>query len=250
MNSSGQAAITFGDENTETGQLKISGAVRAKYVYDYEANPSTSKLSFNDAILWLDYNSPKWIGHLDYRVYEYYGNIGDASWLTDAWVGYKFDSQQKIIAGLNTVPFGLSRFWGNTFYLGIGNAAGLEDVHNLGIKYEFNNGSNEAQIAYYPTDGGNYQGNSKDARRYSINAVNADDSVSEGTNTKEKNSFVLRGAHTFKNINGNENFNSQIGASAWYSTIENRRSGRDGNRQVYSIFTNTNYKQWNLQLLA
>ncbi|MFT4022109.1 MAG: hypothetical protein QM666_11405, partial [Acinetobacter sp.] len=54
----------------------------------------------------------------------------------------------------------------------------------------------------------------------------------------------------FKNINGNENYNSQIGASAWYSTIENRRSGRDGNRQVYSIFTNTNYKQWNLQLLA
>ncbi|MBD0243224.1 hypothetical protein IAF68_25005, partial [Acinetobacter baumannii] len=28
------------------------------------------------------------------------------------------------------------------------------------------------------------------------------------------------------------------------------RSGQDGDRQVYSVFSNTNYNQWNLQLLA
>jgi hypothetical protein len=32
--------------------------------------------------------------------------------------------------------------------------------------------------------------------------------------------------------------------------IENKRSGQDGDRQVYSVFSNTNYNQWNLQLLA
>ena len=243
-----QAALTFG--NIEDGQLKVSGTIRAKYIYDFESDPSTSKFSFNDAVLWLDYNSPQWIGRLDYRVYEYYGNIGDASWLTDAWIGYKINDKSKIIAGLNPVPFGLGRFWGNNYYLGIGNAAGWEDVHNLGIKYDFNDGTNEAQIAYYPTDGGNYQGNSKDSQRFSINPVNADDYVTQGTNTQEKNSIVLRGAHTFKNIAGNDQFNSQIGASAWYSTIENKHSKQDGDRQVYSVFSNINYNQWNLQLLA
>ena len=34
---------------------------------------------------------PKWIGRLDYRVYEYYGHLGDANWLTDAWLGYKIN---------------------------------------------------------------------------------------------------------------------------------------------------------------
>ena len=38
-----------------------------------------------------------------------------------------------------------------------------------------------------------------------------------------------------------ENFSTQLGASAWYSTIENKRSGQDGDRQVYSVFSNTNY---------
>ncbi len=74
--------------------------------------------------------------------------------------------------------------------------------------------------------------------------------VPQGTNTQEKNSIVVRGAHTFKNVLGQENFSTQLGASAWYSTIENKRSGEDGDRQVYSVFSNTNYNQWNLQLLA
>ncbi len=68
--------------------------------------------------------TPKWIGRLDYRVYEYYGRLGDANWLTDAWLGYKINDNSKIIAGLNPVPFGLGRFWGNTYYLGIANSAG------------------------------------------------------------------------------------------------------------------------------
>lgn len=123
---SSHAALTFG--NAEEGQLKVSGTVRAKYIYDFDSEPSTSKFSFNDAVLWLDYNSPKWIGRLDYRVYEYYGHLGDANWLTDAWLGYKINDKSKIIAGLNPVPFGLGRFWGNTYYLGIANSAGWEDV--------------------------------------------------------------------------------------------------------------------------
>ncbi|MCH4245156.1 hypothetical protein [Acinetobacter gerneri] len=248
--SSTHAAIRFGDTKAQSGELAISGAIRAKYVYNFDTTPSDSKFSFSDAIIWLDYNSPQWIGHLDYRFYEYYGHLGDASWLTDAWFGYKIDQNSKIIAGLNPVPFGLGRFWGNTFYLGIANAAGLEDVHDLGIKYDFNNGTNEFQLAYYPTDGGNFYGHSKDSKRFSVNLVNADDYVKDGTNTREKNAIVVRGAHTFKNINNDEKISSQLGASAWYSQVENKRSEQTGSRQVYAIFANNTYHQWNVQALA
>ncbi|OIF89904.1 hypothetical protein A7M93_21435, partial [Acinetobacter baumannii] len=60
---SSNAALTFG--NAVEGQLNVSGTVRAKYVYDFDSEPSTSKFSFIDVVLWLDYNSPKWISSLD-----------------------------------------------------------------------------------------------------------------------------------------------------------------------------------------
>lgn len=247
---SSNAALTFGDQTDAKGQLKVSGALRAKYIYEFDQEPSSSKLSFADAVLWLDYESPKWLGRIDYRAYDYYGHIGDANWLTDAWLGYKIDDQSKIIAGLNPVPFGHGRFWGNTFYLGIANAAGLEDVHNLGVKYEYINPRNELQIAYYPRDGGNFTGRSKDSQRFSVNPVHADDYVPQGTYTSEKNAFVLRGTHTFPDVFQQKDLNVQIGASAWYSEIENHRSNKTGDRQVAAIFSDFNYQQWNLKALA
>ncbi len=241
----GYAGLTFGDKESTAGQVDIGGAIRGKYVYDDYSDPTTSKFSFSDAILRIDYESNKIIGHLDYRAYEYYGHLGDASWLTDAWVGYKIDDKNKVIAGLNPVPFGIDRFWGKTFYLGMGNAMGLEDVHNLGLKYQHKTESNQLDLAFYPTDGGNFQGHSKDSRRYSINMVNADDYVVNGTNTKEKNMLVARYVHQFKY----DDLNYKLGASAWYSDIENKNTHATGSRKVWSIFTDMNYENWSMNLL-
>lgn len=239
------AGLSFGDKQSTTGQLDIGGALRGKYVYDDYSTPSSSKVSFGDAILRIDYESKNIIGHLDYRAYEYYGHLGDASWLTDAWVGYKFDDKNKVIAGLNPVPFGLDRFWGKTFYLGIANAMGLEDVHNLGVNYQLKTETQQLDLAYYPTDGGNFQGHSKDAKRFSVNMVNADDYVENGTHTKEKNMFVARYVHQLKY----DDLNYKLGASAWYSEIENKNSHNTGSRQVWSVFTDMNYENWNMNLL-
>ncbi|WEI19066.1 hypothetical protein PY247_02820 [Acinetobacter proteolyticus] len=111
------SGIKLGEPASDLGQLNVGGAIRGKYVYDHDTNPSSSKFSFSDVILALNYESATLIGGLDYRLYEYYGHIGDASWLTDAWLGYKINPNNKIIAGLNPVPFGLDRYWGNTFFL-------------------------------------------------------------------------------------------------------------------------------------
>ena len=40
---SSHAALTFG--NAEEGELKVSGTVRAKYIYDFDSDPTTSKFS-------------------------------------------------------------------------------------------------------------------------------------------------------------------------------------------------------------
>lgn len=239
------SGFEFGDKESTLGQIAVGGALRGKYVYDHYSTPSSSKFSFSDAVLKINYDSPNIIGYLDYRIYENYGHLGDASWLTDAWVGYKINTENKVIAGLNPVPFGLGSFWGNTFYLGIGNSMGLEDVHNLGVNYQFKTDQYQIDLAYYPTDGGNYKGQSKDSKRYSINLVNADDYVKDGTNSKEKNMLVGRYAQQFSN----GDLNYQLGGSAWYSDIENRNYNTTGSRKIWSVFSDLNYKNWNSKLL-
>lgn len=245
LNQTIYSGIKFGEPTSNLGQLNIGGAIRGKYVYDHDTNPSSSKFSFSDVILRLDYDSPKLIGALDYRIYEYYGHVGDASWLTDAWIGYKLDHHHKIIAGLNPVPFGLDRYWGNTFFLGIANVMGLEDVHNFGINYQFKTDKNQLSLAFHPIDGGNFRGHSKDARRFSINMVNADDYVENGTNTQEKNMIIARYAYS----SNYADLNYQLGTSVWYSDIENKNYSSTGSRQVWSIFADFNYQSWNSKLL-
>ncbi len=67
---SSHAALTFG--NAEEGELKVSGTVRAKYVYDFDSEPTTSKFSFNDAVLWLDsLYTTNFIGPLSYQAFSF-----------------------------------------------------------------------------------------------------------------------------------------------------------------------------------
>lgn len=239
------SSFEIGDKEEISGQLNIGGALRGKYVYDYYSKPTSSSFSFSDAILWLDYESPNIIGHLDYRVYEYYGHLGDASWLTDAWIAYKINDKDKIIFGLNPAPFGLGRFWGNAFFLGIGNTMGLEDVHNPGVNYQFKNDKNQFDFAYYPIDSGNFQGQSKDSKRLSISPVNADDYVKDGTNTKEKNMLVARYTYQFEYAN----LDYKLGTSIWYSNIENRKYDTTGSRKVWALFADFNYRNLSTKLL-
>ncbi|WEI19067.1 hypothetical protein PY247_02825 [Acinetobacter proteolyticus] len=134
---------------------------------------------------------------------------------------------------------------GKYLFLGIANVMGLEDVHNIGINYQFRTDKNQLSLAFYPIDGGNFRGHSKDARRFSINTVNADDYVENGTNTEEKNMMIARYAYS----SSYADLNYQLGTSIWYSDIENKNYSRTGSRQVWSIFADFNYQNWNSKLL-
>ena len=133
----------------------------------------------------LGYENPNWIAGADARCYQY-DRLCDAIFLKKAWVGYKLSDQQRVTAGLQPVDFGFGEFWGSSYYETLLNTVGLENIDNLGIKYKFADDKYNLTLGFYPTDGGNYKGTSKDSSRYSGNFVEADD-LTIGTNIKEKN---------------------------------------------------------------
>lgn len=229
----------------ESGKLDIGGAIRAKYQYKDDAQQDKSKLEFADSKLVVQYTSPTWLGYADYRCYRS-KELCDLSMLVDAWVGYQLDPQQQVSIGMMPVPFGPSQYWGSTYYEGTAYNLGLEDTHNLGIRYQYKTEQNELSLGFYPYDGGNYVGQSNDASRFSANLVQADD-LEHGTNIEEKNMLIGRISHSFAPT---ATLNHTLGASYWHSALDNQRSGKTGQRDVWSVYGSSNWNQWNTTLVA
>ena len=238
--------LSIGDPSTDIGQLKLSGAIRTRYIHkDYvvEANEGSKNDDWQlaDIKTVLVYENPDWIASLDLRCYQYH-RLCDALFLKDAWAGYKISNQQRISVGFQSVDFGFGRLWGNSYYETLLNTVGLEDIQNLGMKYQFKDDQYNFILGFYPTDGGNYKGTSKDSSRYSGNFVEADD-LTQGTDINEKNMWITRFSRKFE-LNATENFSTEIGGSYWYSELQNHRTDQHGNRRTWSIFSTTNYQAW------
>lgn len=85
---------------------------------------------------------------MEYRCYQF-DKLCDFSTLVDAYIGYNINDNQFVQAGLQPVPFGPDRFWESNYYGGVITQIGLEDVHNLGLKYQgkFDTGT-QVELAY------------------------------------------------------------------------------------------------------
>ena len=231
------ADLKIGDAKTDLGELSVSGFVRAKY-QDKSWSDNDHKLSFDAAKVNLDYKSPKVFGHIEYRCYQF-DKLCDFSTLVDAYAGYNFNENHLIQAGLQPVPFGPGRFWESNYYGGIITQIGLEDVHNLGLKYQgkFDTGT-KVELAYFTGDGGKYSGPyADDASRYTTNFVKPEDPSL--THLDEQNMFISRVQQDLSGLP--EGMSSTLGASYWYSDIENKTNGQTGDRKAWSVFGNMAY---------
>lgn len=238
--------LSWGDRNLQEGQFKISGAVRTRFLHKDYADQTlqgskNDDWKLADIKLVLGYENPNWIASIDTRCYQY-ESLCDAVFLKDAWAGYKLNEEQRLTAGLQFVDFGYDRLWGNSYYETILNTVGLEDIQNLGIKYRFKNDDYHVALGFYPRDGGNYKGTSKDSSRYSGNFVQADN-LNEGTDIEEKNMWIGRASKKI-NLNADASLKTEIGGTYWYSDLENKRTQLDGTRDAWSVFALTELNAW------
>ena len=233
-----------------TDNLDIGGAVRARF--DYDPDRDIQKLSFDTFRIDVNYKSDTWIGSAQYRFYggsypyDYVDSIGDVAFPAWAWIGYKFDPSQQVQVGINKVPFGLQPDFGSTFFLGLGNVIGLEDVHDLGVKYIKDGPEWNLQAAYYATDAGQGEGTSRGGKSYSTIVADADDYVVDGSDNTEKNKLAMRLAR--KLTLGD--WNSEVGGSLLTSTLENQDTGDDGRRTAFAVHYQGKNGPWGTALQA
>ncbi|WP_111893249.1 hypothetical protein [Acinetobacter sp. MB5] len=237
------AGITVGNPDSDLGALTVSGTVRASYQdKQYGTSASDQKVQFDAGILKLDYQSKNLFGHAEYRCYQY-SKLCDFSTLVDGYMGYKLNQTDNITVGLQPIPFGPGQYWDSSFYAGINNTIGLQDAHDLGVKYHFEMPSaTKFDLVYFLTDGGNYHGSSQDSARYTANLVNSSE-----TNLQEKNMWMARVSQDIHPLD-NDDLKLTVGGSYWHSDIKNKNTAQNGSRNAWALFNTIQYKNLGISL--
>jgi len=230
--------------------LSLHGAIRARF--DYDPDRDIDKLGIDTVRLALQYNSSSWIGGVRWRYYgkaypyNYTKKFGDISFPEYAWVGYKFDDNRQLQAGLNQVPFGLQPLFGNTFTETLGYPLGFEDLYEVGVKYAEQRGDWNFQGGYYARPAWQGKGTSKGGVTYSNVPSNADSYVTDGSNNQERNTFALRVSKGM-DIDG---WASEVGVSGLTSTLENADTNANGRRYIAAGHIYSKKGPWTVQVLA
>lgn len=237
LSSPAHAGLSWGEAESELGAVTLSGALRAKFQdKDFSTPADDGKIEFDMAVLKLNYDAKKWFGQFEYRCYQY-AELCDFSPLVTAHIGYKINENDRLTLGVQPIPFGPAQYWDSSYFAGLNNTLGLNDVHYLGMNYQmyFNTGT-QVDLGYFPRDGGSYIGTSQNASRYSASMIKAQDSEQGAlhTNLKQKQMWVGRVMQNFDLPE--QQLNYRIGASYWYSDIENRKNNREGSRHTWSVF--------------
>lgn len=242
------AAITFGNAESSTGALTASATLRANYQDQHYGEPSDDqKLHFDVAIFSLDYDSPDWFAATQYNCYQY-DTLCDFSTLVYGYVGYHLNESDHFTLGVQPIPFGPGRFWDSSFYAGINNTMGLQDVNNLGLNYHLELATQtQIDLAYFAKDGGSYVGSSTDAARYSANMLTSIDPLH--TDLNEKNMWMAR-INQPLNFLTHEDLKVSVGGSYWWSEIDNNKNSAQGTRQAWALFNSINYKNLAVSLTA
>ena len=218
-----------------TEHLDIGGAIRGRL--DIDPDRDISRFDFDTLILRADYHSEKWIGSAQYRFYgnaypfQYTDAIGDIAFFEHAWVGYRFSPAHQVQLGLTDIPFGLGRYFGNTFFETLGNVVGLEDTQDIGIKYLGQFDDWDLSAAYYPVTAQQGHGTSRGGRTYGTSVASADSYVAQGSDNEEQDILVGRVARRYSA----GDWHGEVGVSLLSSNLHNNDTDRDGQRLATAL---------------
>ncbi|WP_127844189.1 hypothetical protein [Psychroflexus aestuariivivens] len=167
--------------------------------------------------------------------YREYSSAFGGGFMKQGWLGYSINEQEDVHLGLTQVPFGIQTYNSHNWFFNLTYYVGLEDDHDLGVKYMNIGNKFEYQLAFFKNSelldlGGS---NEVSTNRYAYDIV--------GTN-KEINQ--VNGKFVYKT---GEKFNHRLGLSAQYGGLYNIETKQTGNHHALALHHEIFYKRWNLK---
>lgn len=171
----------------------------------------------------------------EYRLYpEAFGG----GMLKQGWFGYKINETDEIQLGLTQVPFGIQPYNSHNWFFNLSYYVGLEDDHDMGIKYLHLGKHFEYHLAFFK--------NAEEMRFGDNTAVSYSRySYDIAGNNKEVNQ--ANGKLLYK---WGDTINSHIGISAQYGGLYNIKTGKTGNHHALAFHYEAIYNLWNIKAEA
>ena len=222
-------------ENADKPKLKLGGALRFNY------NLSSWKDGQKDRGGDFGYDMFRINAEGTYKniflnvEYRLYSEAFGGGFLKQGWVGYKFNEEDQIQVGLTQVPLGLQQYNSHNWFFNLTYYVGLEDDHDMGIKYIHDSDRIQYQLAFFKNAEELQFGSTTevDPSRYSYDIA--------GRN-KEVNQF--NGKFIYKLGKDREH---QLGTSVQYGGIYNLDTQETGNHHALALHYEYLGKNWNVK---
>ncbi|MGI5307979.1 porin [Rheinheimera sp. WS51] len=168
-----------------------------------------------------------------------------------AYVGYDFNQEWQVQAGITQVPFGNWPYNSHNYFFSTNYYIGLEDDHDLGILFKRKLTDNwQLDLGFFKNDelGGvdGYVSSRADRYSYDVVGYRTADGIYDNPAQPigEYNTFSGRFAYHFQHHN---DFKTEVGLSALAGGLHNGID-RVGNYHAWALHLNSHFQRWNLQL--
>ncbi|MFD0976854.1 hypothetical protein [Salinimicrobium gaetbulicola] len=166
--------------------------------------------------------------------YRLYSQTFGGGMLKQGWFGYKFGELNELQLGLTQVPFGLQQYNSNNWFFNLGYYMGLEDDHDMGVKFIHTGEKFEYHIAFFKNaEELNFGNNSAVSfSRYSYDVAGANKEINQGN---------IKAVYKWGEL-----FQSQLGFSAQYGGLYNLDKKKTGNHWGLAAHYELGFSKWNL----
>ncbi|MDR9417315.1 MAG: hypothetical protein RI564_13600, partial [Gracilimonas sp.] len=228
----------------DESSLSVGGAVRYNVLLtDYE----DGNIDYNDGqFTWdtwrLNVNAERNGVKLNFE-YRFYPTF-NTHFVKQGWLGYDFNDANNIQIGVTQVPFGNLQYNSHNWWFQGAYYVGLEDDHDMGIKYTYTAENWDFMGAYFfqPEPAGPAGGAGSfgfgGSGRYSYDIV-----PTGNQSNYERNQLNVRATRTFNIDNGTV----EVGASGEIGQIWNQALDETSSRYALAAHTDINYGNWNFK---
>lgn len=232
----------------DTPEVKLGGALRYNYNYSsWKEGQKNRGGDFGFDVFRLNAKA-SYKGLKLNAEYRFYSNSFGGGMLKQGWVGYDFNENNNLQLGLTQVPFGMMTYNSNSWFFSLNYYVGLEDDHDMGIKYTTKSGNWKMALAFFKNAEELQFGSSTDvdARRYAYDLGSIE--VDGKTQYRNKEINQVNGQIIYETKDNAINY--QAGVSLQYGGLYNIDTQETGSRYAFAAHYKLNVNKFAVKAAA